>query len=355
MTRVDGQFRTPTVLFLFDSRDPYDAIARYAGALRARGLVPARDAGQPDWWRRPIFCGWGEQAYLAHKAAGGRQRYWLSAPNFSAQTHYDRSIELLGEAGLNPGTVVIDDRWQAQYAVPDPDPAKWPDLRGWIARRHDAGQRVLLWWNAWSAEGLARDETIRSAHGEPVACDPSNPGYRARLRGTLAHLLGRDGLDADGLMVDLTASVPHGEGFRHHGPESGVALLRTLLATIHRAAKDAKSDALVITHSTNPSFAAATDMIRLNDMIRLEEAGSGPNVVAEIAHRARIARAALPELLIDTDNWPAPDRATWRDYVRVQAELGVPSLYYASHLDVTCEPLRAEDYALVRDAWTVAT
>ena len=43
-----------------------------------------------------------------------------------------------------------------------------------------------------------------------------------------------------------------------------------------------------------------------------------------MTHRARVATAACPEALIDTDNWPVTDRASWREYLRVQPTLGAP-------------------------------
>jgi hypothetical protein len=46
-----------------------------------------------------------------------------------------------------------------------------------------------------------------------------------------------------------------------------------------------------------------------------------------------------------------PNKAAWRAYTRLQPELGVPSLYYVTHIDSTGEALDAEDYALIRDAW----
>ena len=48
---------------------------------------------------------------------------------------------------------------------------------------------------------------------------------------------------------------------------------------------------------------------------------------------------AGPGVIIDTDNWPIKDRAMWRSYVKRQPELGVPALYFATHIDRTGEPL----------------
>jgi hypothetical protein len=62
-------------------------------------------------------------------------------------------------------------------------------------------------------------------------------------------------------------------------------------------------------------------------------------------------RAACPEVPIDTDDWSVPDLATWRDYLGVKLDLGVPALYYSTHVDSTGEAFGEEDYAALRDAW----
>jgi hypothetical protein len=109
----------------------------------------------------------------------------------------------------------------------------------------------------------------------------------------------------------------------------------------------------VITQTPHPAFADVTDMVRLNDMLRLDDPGPvrPETVVPQMRHRAAVAAAALPDRLVDTDDWTIPDLATWREYLAVKPELGVPSLYYATHLDLTGEPLEEEDYAALRHAF----
>jgi hypothetical protein len=164
-------------------------------------------------------------------------------------------------------------------------------------------------------------------------------------------LLSPDGLDADGLKVDFTARTPSGSSLTHHGPAWGIALLHEQLKVVYDGAKAAKADALVITQTPHPGFADVTDMVRLNDMLRLDDPGPIPAaaVVPQMRFRADVVRGALPDVLIDTDDWAIPDRATWREYLGVKRELGVPSLYYATHIDLTGEPLEDEDYAALRD------
>jgi hypothetical protein len=57
-------------------------------------------------------------------------------------------------------------------------------------------------------------------------------------------------------------------------------------------------------------------------------------------------------LPIDTDDWRVPDKSSWRDYLAVKRSIGVPSLYYASHIDSTGEALEDDDYAAIARVFT---
>jgi hypothetical protein len=63
-------------------------------------------------------------------------------------------------------------------------------------------------------------------------------------------------------------------------------------------------------------------------------------------------RAVCPGLPIDTDDWSVPDLATWRDYLAAKLDIGVPALYYSTHVDATGEAFEREDYAALRRVWT---
>jgi hypothetical protein len=162
-------------------------------------------------------------------------------------------------------------------------------------------------------------------------------------------LLGSDGLDADGLKVDFSHRTPSGPSLVRHGSGWGTALLHRLLAALYGAAKAAKPDALLITQTPNPSFADVTDMVRLNDALRLSDPRPWAPVVPQMLHRGAIARAATPDLLVDTDDWAMPDLATWRAYQREKRAIGVPSLYYVDRIDQSGEPFEEADYALIRE------
>ena len=231
------------------------------------------------------------------------------AGEFSTQEHYDVFLDRLEREELVPGTVVLDDKWQSAYGTNAPDEAKWPDLAGWIAGRHARGQRVLLWWKAGPRRAPAR-AVHPQPRRRPGGRRPGNPATREELRRQLAALLSADGLDADGLKIDFTARTPAAGPCRAGGGAWGIALLHELLATVYAAAKEAKPDALVMTHTPHPGFVDVTDMIRLNDV--LSPSGTRLPVVEQMELRAAVTRAACPELLIDTDDWPIGDLDTWR-------------------------------------------
>jgi hypothetical protein len=365
---VTGSFVTPTVV-LRPAADPWLGLSAYRADLLGSGFAPARPADAPaDWWTEPIFCGWGAQcaaaripgqrvpnpAYL-HEEPAVVPAGLPIAPDLARQDRYDQWLRRLEEYGVVPGTVVIDDRWQITYGRAEPDPLRWPDIRGWIDQRHAAGQRVLLWWKAWDPGGLPVDECVTDPSGTPISVDPGSPAYLRRLEQMVTWLLGPDGLDADGFKIDFTQRAPAGRTLRRPGATAdapwGIAGLHRMLQTLYRAAKAAKSDALVVTHTPHPGFGDVCDMIRLNDILERDPSGTVVPAVDQLAFRHAVVAAVLPHHLIDTDQWPIANLAEWRSYVLTQSRLGVPALYYAERIDRSGEELTDQDLALVAATW----
>src|SRR5699024_4850024 len=333
-TTVDGTFTTPQVV-LAPATEDWQVLTASRDDLHAAGHLPRRQPEEgPDWWHEPIFCGWGAQCARARRMSERDPAAAVPAADLARQDVYDQLLATLADHDVHPGTVVIDDKWQSAYGTGEVDPAKWPDLRTWIADRHAAGQRVLLWWKAWDPEGLPAQECILDPSGRPVAADPASPAYAHRIRTLMQQLLGPEGLHADGFKIDFSQRAPAGTHLRGTpGAPWGIAGLHALLDLLYRSAKLVRPDALMITHTPNPLFADVTDMVRLNDVLERDPQGGRASVVEQVRTRARIARAALPEHPLDTDQWPMPDLQEWREYTRAQPELGVPALYYAESID----------------------
>lgn len=342
-TAVAGTFRTPELVLHLGGGTPEDVLARHRELLDAAGVVPARTAERPAWWAGTIFCGWGAQCAIAARTGQAPQP-------LATQANYDRFLETLAEQGIVPQTVVIDDKWQESYATCRPDPAKWSDLRGWIAKRHTGGQRVLLWWKAWDHEGAPVEACITDAAGDAVALDADSPACVELITDAVEYMLSAEGLDADGFKIDFTARTPSGSSLQHSGPRWGAALLHEQLRLVYDTAKRVKPDALIVTHTPDPAFLDVTDMIRLNDVLRDDRAEPG-YVSRHMAYRAGVVRSVVPELGIDTDGWMMPSYAEWLGYLRIQDSLGVPALYYVDGTDTDRHDFGAEDFEAIRDTW----
>jgi hypothetical protein len=347
-TEVAADWQITAVLRPTESE--WTALSDYRDDLLAHDLAPRTSAaGQnPAWWTEPLFCGWGAQCAEATRP----QHQGATAASLCCQDLYDRWLDRLGEHGIVPGTIVLDDRWQQVYGTAEPAPEQWPDLRSWIAARHADGQRVLLWWKAWDPEGLPAQECVTDADGIPVSVDPGNPRYRRRLASIVERLLGEDGLGADGFKIDFTQRAPGGADLRSDGP-SGAAGLHELLSAIYRTAKRVRPDSLIITHTVNPLFADVSDMIRLNDITERNLAGERVPVTDQMIFRQRVSTTVLPNHPIDTDQWPMPDHEQWLAYCAIQPELGVPALYYVDMIDNSGELITDADLETVAKLWQI--
>lgn len=333
-TKVEGHAVLPAIHLIF-GEDEYCLLEEFSKIERP----VLRQRKIHDWWMKPIFCGWGAQSAMARERG-------VPAPVLSKQEFYEEFTADLDKKGLNPGIIVIDDKWQAKYGLNTVDTEKWPDMKAFINAMHEKGRKVLLWQKAWDPEGVDTELCIRDFSGNKIATDPTNPGYRKILEDSVRFMLSPNGLDADGFKIDFTARIPSSAGCLIHGKGIwGLELMREYLALLHDTAKNVKPDALIMSHTPHPYLEGKVDMIRLNDV------NTRSKVNEAMTHRAKLASAACPSCVIDTDNWPMPDKKTWLDYVRIQPKLGVPSLYYLWHMDNSDEIITEEDLQVVKYCW----
>lgn len=363
-TVVNGEWTSPTVV-LRPSDTGWGVLDDHRDDLVRHGFANVEKNDAASWWLEPIFCGWGAQCarmlHALHDAPATsdtepetpveENTVVRSAPAYARQDVYDEFLATLAESDLDPGTIVIDDRWQAEYGTATPDLEHWPDLKAWIAARHAEGRKVLLWWKAWDPQGLPVEECVVDAAGRPIAVDPGNPAYQARLEAIVHSLLSAEGLDADGFKVDFTQRTPSGRTLSGTDNVWGIAALHRLLDTLHSAAKAAKADSLVICHAVHPSFATVCDMVRLNDVSKYDIDRNRVPVADQVSFRQQIATRVLPNHVIDTDQWPMPSRSEWLAYAQIQGSLGVPALYYVEAIDRSGERILPEDLAVIARTW----
>ena len=399
-TSVDGEWKSPGILFEA-SEDIYTATEKYCDYLRKNGYAAENDRSNvPAWWNGPIFGGWGEQVYNSRHW----EEYWTSnsfgwsggGADACTQEAYTKMLDKLEEKGVDPTILIVDNRWFSKKNHLKVDEEMWPDMKAWIKQQHDKNRKVILWispfsYSSWHwGEEVPLSEHIRvnaddkkdikintdvfypfyknksAAPKRKVKTDYEyneselysesrvdvlNPNYRKRILDRVEYLLSPNGLDADGFEFDYTHFIPFERGFK---PSDGVdhvtwgaEMVHELLALYYEAAKKAKSDALVISHTFNPYFNDIVDMLRMQDIYT-----DNDSIVEQMTHRAKMAQISCPGVLIHTDQHPMPSLKAWREYAKFQPKIGNPCLYYVTGIETTYEPFENEDFDLLKRTWS---
>jgi len=400
-TRIKNVWKSPSIVFLAGGPDVYEMLDKYVDHLSRVGMLPENDRSEiPLWWRKPIFGGWGEQVFHSNRwdcYFSGKYDDWEedNVDKLCTQAAYETMLATLEKKGIDPTILIVDNRWFSLTSHLEVDEELWPDMKGFITAQHAKGRKVILWVSPWSycrsawgkdvplSEQMILDDskaftleldtdvfypackrehrktrrklelpeaTLAEPHWK-FFVDPLNQDYVQRLSDNIQYLLSPEGLDADGFEFDYTHFLPQHRGIEPVTPRTqqawGVELLHSLISIYYHSAKNAKSDALIISHTFNPYFNDVVDMLRLQDIYTDRR-----SIVPQMDHRAQIAKRACPGCMIHTDQHPMPSLEAWREYAAYQSKIGNPCLYYVTGIETTRERFTEQDYELLRQTWT---
>lgn len=400
-TAVKGQWESSEIVMQTAASDKYVTLERYVDYLIKQKYVKDVDRSHtPSWWRLPIFGGWGEQVFHSNRwdnFFSGKYDGWEhdNTHLFCTQQFYEDSLSKLEAKGIDPGILIIDNRWFDDKSLLDIDYSLWPGLKDFIKRQHAKGRKVILWSSPWSFCLSAKGKTvpmewhmyvdeselydleietdvfykacdrehkkIRRRYPLPAqthtdanwryVADPQHPGYADMVREKIRRLLSPDGLDADGFEFDYTHFIPKFRGTKPITAQDrithwGVESLYTMIKLYYDAAKEAKPDSLIISHTFNPYFNDIVDMLRLQDIYT-----DNRSVVGQMDHRAQIAKSVCKGCAIHTDQHPMPSLEAWREYALYQPKIGNPCLYYVTGIETTREKFDESDYRMIKDTW----
>lgn len=151
--------------------------------------------------------------------------------------------------------------------------------------------------------------------------------------------------NCDGFKIDFANCMPLGKYVScHEKGVYGVELLKRFFTMMRDFAKAAKPDALINCSCAHPYFDEIVDQARIHDYW-----GTMRNTPEVMAHRAKLCKAAMEDVLIDTDAGGVGSRRDFHRWMKAQPELGIPDLYYLTAAgDV---PFDEEDIALIRGVW----
>ncbi len=399
-TEVAGSWESPAIV-MQPSREVYAALESYVSYLAESGCMKKVDRSRmPRWWKQPIFGGWGEQVFHSNRWDNyydGEHDDWSkdNVDRFCNQKAYEDMLATLESKGVNPTILIIDNRWFKNDAHLDVDTGLWPDLKGFIASQHKKGRKVILWVSPYGVSVCAKGKDVpihqhmfvdedglydldidtdvfypacKREHQkvrryyplpEPTltdanwrfTADPQNAEYVKWLKAKMHYLLSPEGLNADGFEFDYTHFLPKYRGTRPITPRQektlwGIEHLHKMIELYYYGAKEAKQDAVIISHTFNPYFNDVIDMLRLQDIYTDRR-----SIVPQMEHRARIAQKVAPGCAIHTDQHPMPSLEAWREYAKFQPTIGNPCTYYVTGIETTRERFTEEDYKMLAKIW----
>ena len=342
-TVVEGSYETQGILGLF--ADSEEQIFRdYTRWHFENGYANPHQGEIPAWWKRPIYCGWGEQMVYKVKDNLDLQR------DAATQKNYTEMMAKLEKEHLNPGSIIIDSKWQTTFGGLELDTEKWPDMRKFVDEQHAKGRKVILWIKSWDPEGLSYAECIKLLCNG-VAADPTSPAYIGRVKDKFYKLLSSDEgcYDCDGFKVDFVNCIPQCGDSQTHTGICGVELIKAWMKLVYDTAKAIKPDALVNTSCAHPYFTENVDMPRIHDYMSQQR-----SAVSVMNWRKEIFSAANPGMPIDMDSGGIGSKRDFHRYMRYQAENGVPTLYWLNATGCTpleCVPFDEEDFDVIRECW----
>lgn len=340
-TVVDGEWEAPFIkVFPAESREA--GLRKYADKYFEFSAERKPKSDIPRFWYGPMACGWVEQ-----------WAYDLKFDTHFGMVHscrqqvYDNYLAELKRRDLPVQIMIIDDKWQKQYATAVADEEKWPDLRGWVDKTlAETGIHTMLWYKIWDAEGLPEEATMYSEKDNQRVADPTSPAYRAIVKENMHRLLSGDEgcYNTYGLKLDYAFMQPVGRKSVSYSGAYGVELYYEYLKLIYEAAKEAKPEAIISGSPCHPYLNRYIDHARLHDyhphLRRCHE---------EFCFRAMIYSIANPDALIDTDGAGFRTRRDTMRHMLGARKIGIPDLYCIT--ETPWFELSDEDWKETSDNW----
>jgi Glycosyl hydrolases family 31 len=311
-----------------------EILTNYRASLPPSKTLTSSGSATPEWWSRPIYCSWGDQAYAARMREGRLDESYGS--RYATKENIDRWLAIAAREKLPIGTVILDLGWMSAYGDFEPNYKHFSDLRGYIEKLHAKGLHVLLWIPMYEATGALfnldktksdvaakhPDWLVHTREGKLTdVFDYTNPNVRDYLRSRIHYMLSsaRGGLDADGLKIDFIDRLPNPALSTFRNPSWGIGEVMNakVMELIYTSAKEAKADAFIDSSFVNPLFHAWQDVTRLNDDVS--------NAVETYWWRAWTA-SVNGVRLIDGDDWWAMERY-FVPLTLAKSAWGIPTLY----------------------------
>lgn len=334
---TSDSFAFPRITF-FTRPDKLSACRTYIDRLYADGLAKPNTRWQ-EAWAGPIYCFFSDQMYEYQvdrptEEFGGEMDM---TERYCSDRFLQQCLDFLLEKSIPYRVIIIDYGWFVTNGQWRPNTSRFADFRATIKRLQAAGKQVLVWYSPYFVAQQSDnykanpDIAVRKRDGSPFfvvrlgsevnyQSDFTHPAMREMVRRDFEYMLGKDGLDADGIKIDCTHQPPTISNL-FHDPSWGTGEMFHYRASkfMYELAKSIKPDCCVNNTAGNPFFNNTFDLHRIHDAMEYNL-----DAYEERAWAAWLCRAGVSDL----DDWPSYDLFTVRANLRKIA-YGSPSLYAA--------------------------
>jgi len=287
-----------------------------AGVIAKKQNTPAKNAVVTA----PQFNTWGAQV-AANRSSGSFDEPFLESV-----------YQGMRAAGMKPGMIVLDDKWEGEYGLLEHSAERFPDFAKTLARFRADGLRVGMWAAFMRCEnpsrlGLTVDHMLHEPGGKPVFIGPRPGGYYLfdvsqpevqRLLSTLAKKYVRR-YKPDLVKFDFGYELP---AISAAAPKdtrwAGERLLQKGLDVVVRSMKEEKPDLVIMYYCLSPLFTEYFDLHSPDDMFL----ASGEYDIE--ANRRFYFSSLLGELGIPTYGSSGYDWGTAREIWFDSAPIGTP-------------------------------
>ncbi len=321
---------------IFADDDKVGTIKKYVDRLYDDGLAKPNTKWE-GFWSGPLYCFFADQMY-EYQTDRPTDKMLGEVEMKNRYCTDDFLVECTGflkKHEIPYRVLIYDAGWFSINGTWRPEEARVKDLRARIEQLHRDGIKVLLWYAPYfacaeSANYLAHPEiAVKNADSTPAyitrlgtevnyLLDFTHPMTRQLCVEDLKFILGKDGMNADGIKLDCVHNAPD-LTFIYHDPSWGTGELQTyrMMKFVYDEAKKIKGDCCLNSTAGNPLFNGTFDLHRIHDALEYNI-----HMYEQRAWAAWLCRAGLSDL----DDWSSYDLYTVRANLR-KIVYGVPSLY----------------------------
>lgn len=154
-------------LFARQNQTPYETYTVFGRMLIDEKIIPdPQKKTRHTWWREPLYCTWIDQTMVSSAEIPQELQAQTTAIPNHPRLHLTEklvrdAVAIIQREKLPFRTILLDEGWNLRRGDWQPDPERFPNLRGLVDDLHAQGFKVVIWWS-WAE--IDKDAEPNPAH-----------------------------------------------------------------------------------------------------------------------------------------------------------------------------------------------